>query len=110
MRLDLRGNPGGVVPDLDYHTSGVAIYAHPKFPPAVDGVDRVIDDVGPNLIQLTAERIHEKRDRLVITLDLHSAFELVVQNRQGAFQALYNINVLLRRLVHEGVFLNGAYQ
>ncbi len=61
MRLDLRWNPGTVVPDLDHHTSGVAICAYPKFPPAVDGVNRVIDDVGPNLIQLTAERIHQKR-------------------------------------------------
>src|SRR5262250_1440333 len=77
MGLDIRWNSGTVIANLNHHTPAVAISVYPKFAPAVHRIDGIVNDVGPNLIQLTAERIHEKRHRVVITLDFHAALELV---------------------------------
>src|SRR5579863_7452920 len=59
MRLDLRRNSRTVVADLNNSATVFAIGSHAKFASAPHRIDGVIDDVGPNLIQLAPEGIHE---------------------------------------------------
>ena len=73
-------------------------------------VDRIINNVGPDLVEFAPERIHQKRNPLVIALHHHALFQLVIQDGQGDFQALHDVHVLRRRLVHVGVFLDRVDQ
>ena len=106
----IRWDPRAVISNFDYNAIVLAIRSDTKLAFAVHGVNRVVDDVGPNLIQFTPERIHEKRNALVVALHDDSVFELVVQDGQRGFQALYDVDVLQRSLVHVGVFLDGTDQ
>ena len=47
---------------------------------------------------------------MVIALDGHALFQLMAHDDQGILQALGQVNVLHRSLVHVRVFLNGADQ
>src|SRR5690242_2791794 len=50
------------------------------------------------------------RNGLVIPPHSNAAFEFVLQDCQGCFQAFHHIDVLYRRLVHVGVFLDRTDQ
>src|SRR5690242_21942377 len=71
MGLDIGRNTGTAVANLDHDTGIILIRAQPKFALAVHGVNRVINDVGPNLVQFAPKGVHQKRNRLILTLDLH---------------------------------------
>ncbi len=68
MRLNFRRNAWTVVADLHDHAIVLAISAHAKFAFAAHRVDRVVDQVRPNLIQFAAKGIHQQRDLLIIAL------------------------------------------
>ena len=108
--LYLGGNPGAIVSNLNHNATVLAISANSKLALSAHGVDGIVDDVGPDLVELAAKRIHEKRNALVVALHRHSLFQLVIQDRKRGFQALYYIDVLDRRLVHVGVFLDRTDQ
>jgi hypothetical protein len=76
--LYLGGNPRAVISDLDHNTTILAIGSDSKLALSPHGVDRVVNNVGPDLIELAAKRIHEKRNALIIALHYHSLFELVI--------------------------------
>src|SRR5579872_104172 len=104
MRLYFGRNAVAVVSNLNYNAAVIAIGPDSKFTIAAHGINRVVDEVGPDLIEFTAERIHQQRNRLVIAMHSHAMLKLVVENRQGCFEALHDVDILHWRLVHEGVF------
>src|SRR5713226_6552611 len=53
--LNLGRNPWTVVADLHHDTTVVLIGSHSKRAFSAHGVDGIIDDVGPNLIEFAAE-------------------------------------------------------
>src|SRR6202789_1330372 len=108
--LYLFRNSWTVVANLDYYATVIAIGSDAKFALAVHRVNRVIDNVGPDLVEFASKRIYEEGNALVVTLHHDSLFQLVVQDRKRGLQALYHVYVLDRRLVHVGVFLDCADQ
>ena len=62
------------------------------------------------LIQLGAYRVHQQRQRLVVTLHRDSRLQAVGQSVQRRFKATRNIDILQRPLVHVGVVLNRPNQ
>src|SRR5215510_9836149 len=71
-RLDFRGNSGTVVADVDHNATVFAIGPNSKFARAAYGVNGLVYDVRPHLVQLAAKRIHQERDRLVVALHRHA--------------------------------------
>src|SRR5690349_3532852 len=110
VRKYLRGNAWTIIANLNHHASVVTVGAHAKFTAPAHGINCIVDDVGPDLVELTSKRIHQQRNALIIALHYDSLFQFVIQNRECSFQAFCNVNVLDRRLVHMGVFLDGADQ
>ena len=110
VRLNLGRNPWAVIADLNHNATVVAIGSHSKLAFSLHRVDGIINEVGPDLIELAAERIHQKRNTLVVALYSDSALELVVQDSERGFQAFHDIDILHRRLVHVGIFLDRADQ
>src|SRR5262249_50835680 len=104
-RLNFEGNSRTTVANLNNHATVIPIRPNSKAALAAHGVNRIVDDVGPNLIQFAAEGIHHQRDGLVFAFHSDAALELVVKNRERRLQALYDIDILHWRLVHESVFL-----
>jgi len=72
VRFYLGRNSGTVIADLDYDTSILAIDSDPKLTLSAHRVNGIVNNVGPDLIELTPKRIHEKGDALVIALHRHS--------------------------------------
>src|SRR5579863_3412317 len=57
-----------------YHDAGiVAIGPNAKLALASHRIDGVIDQVGPNLVELAAKRIDKQGDALILALNGHSA-------------------------------------
>src|SRR6185437_3274820 len=83
--LHVRWNSRAIISNLNHNASVVAIGAHPKLALAVHRIDRVIDDVGPDLVELAAERIHQQRNSLIIALHRYSLFQFMVQNSERVF-------------------------
>ena len=106
--LHLVGNSRTVIANLNHSATVVAIGSDAKLALSVHRVNRVINDVGPDLVEFAAKRIHQEGIALVIALHDHSLFQLVIHDRKRGFQALYDVHVLHWRLVHVGVFLDGA--
>src|ERR1700693_4621340 len=107
--LNFRGNSWTVVADLDHNTIVLAKGSHAQLAFTPHGVNGVIDDGGPHLIEFAAERIHEARSFLIIPLHSLAAFEFVIQDGQRRLEGFYDIDVLDGRLIHEGVFLDRAH-
>src|SRR5208282_1959583 len=55
VRLDLGRNSGTVIADLDHDAIVLAIRSDSQFALSAHGIDGVIDNVGPDLIELTPE-------------------------------------------------------
>src|SRR5262249_4141230 len=108
--LDFGGDSWAAVTNLHHDATVVTIGPNSKLALAAHGVNRVVDDVGPNLVQLAAEGIHQKRQGLIITFHSHTLFELVVQDGERGFEALYDIDILYGSLVHVSVFLDRPNQ
>ena len=53
--LDLRGNPGAVIADLNHNAGNLAIGSNPQLAFAAHGVDGIVDDVGPHLVEFAPE-------------------------------------------------------
>jgi hypothetical protein len=66
--LHLWGNSRPAVTDFDHNIVVLAESSHPKFAPARHGIDRVLDDIGPDLVQLGSRRVNQKRDRFIRAL------------------------------------------
>src|SRR5437660_1770165 len=64
--LYLAGNSRAVIADLNYYATVIAVGSDAKLAFAVHGVNRVINNVSPDLVELAAKRIHEKRNALVV--------------------------------------------
>ena len=64
----LRRNSRAAIADFNHHIVVLAEGSHPKFALARHGVDRVLDDVGPDLVQLGSRGVNQKRDRFIHTL------------------------------------------
>ncbi len=73
-------DPRTIVADLNNNTSIIAIRSDSKFAFAVHGVNGVVNQIRPNLIELASERVHKQRDGLVVALHRNSVFELVVHD------------------------------
>src|SRR5438270_5253471 len=110
VRLDIGRNAGTIIANLNHDGAIIAIDSNPQRAFAAHGINRIIDDIGPYLVQFTAERIHQKRDWLIVTLYRHPMLELMVQDSKRSFHAFNYDNFLQRRLVHERIFLDGADQ
>src|ERR1700685_4814540 len=58
--LYLFRNSWTVVADLDYYATVIAIGSGAQFALAVHRVNRIIDNVGPDLVEFAAKRIYEE--------------------------------------------------
>lgn len=59
MGLYLRRNSRAAIADFDHNIVVIAESSHPKFTLTEHGVDRVLDEVGPDLIQLSSHRVNQ---------------------------------------------------
>src|SRR5579883_924327 len=105
---NLRRDSRAIVADLDHHATILPEGADAQLAFTLHGIDRVVDDVGPDLIQLASEGVNQQRNRIIFPLYRNSVLQLMIHDRERIFQALDYVDILDRRLVHVGVFLDGA--
>src|SRR5579864_737743 len=74
---DFGRNARTVVGYLHHHASVITICSNTQLALAAHGINRIVDNVGPYLVELAAKRIHQKRHALIVALHRDSAFELV---------------------------------
>src|SRR5258708_14191102 len=103
--LHLGRNSWSVIANLNYNATVVAVGSNSQLSFSAHGIDGIVDDVGPHLVEFAPERIHQQRYPLVVALYSHSLLQFMVENRERSFQALHDIDALDRGLVHVGVFL-----
>src|SRR5581483_9376349 len=105
-----RRDSGAVIANFDHHTPIVAVGPDPELALTVHRVNRVINEICPDLIELATEGVYEEGDGLIVTLNRNATLEFVIQDRQSRLKALHNVHILHRRLVHICVFLDSPDQ
>src|SRR5690242_15155017 len=84
--LHVSRNSWPVVANFHDYAGIVTVGSHSKLAFAAHGVNRIVDQVGPDLVEFAAERIHEQRNTLVIAFHRDTVLELVVQDRERVFE------------------------
>src|SRR6266487_3719323 len=104
------GDTWSGVADLDQSAVAVAAGPDRQGAVAVHGVDGVVDQVGPDLIQLArvGEQLWQRAVVVAYHLDACAEFELVREHRQGCVEPVMDIDLLQRRPVHLGVLFGFA--
>jgi hypothetical protein len=74
-------------------------------------VDRVVEQVGPDLVELGAVHADARECRVIAALDRDlRVLELVMEDRQRGFEPLVDVDLLQVGLVHVGVSLDRAHE
>src|SRR5215475_13214948 len=87
-RLNFRRNAGAAIANLNHDATIIPKGPDAKLTLAAHGVNRIVDDVGPNLIQLAAEGIYHQGNGLIVALHGYSVLELVIHDGERSLQAL----------------------
>src|SRR5208337_4522002 len=106
----LRRHARAGVADLDDDVVAFGPGRQPERARAGHGVDGVVDEVGPYLVQLAGVCLDPRDVCAVVTHDRDTVAELVPEHQQGALNAVGHVNVLHRRAVHLRVGLDGGDQ
>ncbi len=84
----VRRNAGPVVDDVDDHEIEAARRRDRDFARVADGVDRVVDEIGPDLVQIAADGADRRQVRLQVDADAHRfPARLVLEKRDGIVEA-----------------------
>jgi len=103
----LGGHPGAGVGDLDDDVLGVRSGRDAERPAGVHGVDGVVDEVRPHLVEVGRVRLDARHAGAVFTDDGHAFSQLLPQHHQGAVDALGHVDELQRGPVELRVGLHG---
>ena len=103
--LNLQGHAWTIVGDLDLDPILGPRRPEQQLALAGHGVDRVVDQVGPDLIQLGAVPGDPWQLGVIVARDGDIA-ELVPQDHQGAFEPFPNVDLLHGAAIHERVVLD----
>src|SRR5664280_1730651 len=109
-RLNVRRDPRPRISNLDHGTVSFQKGFDSQFTLPVHGIDGVVDDVGPYLVELAAIGVNQQRCGMVIALDGYGFFQLVGHDGQSILQAFGQVDVLHQCLVHVRVLFNSADQ
>ena len=100
-------NTGSIVRDFDKHGIVFSPRADAERAAALHGVDSVIYEIGPDLIQFAANGHDLGKVGSIIADDGDAPLELVIHDGEGGLEAVLEIDFLEGALIHKGIFLNG---
>ena len=107
---DLAGEVGGnartVIADLDHDASPSRAGADGEDATPLHRIDRVVDQVGPHLIELATVRIDTGEVLVVIALHADTLLPFVTQDRQGVVETFMHVDLLDRSLVQIAIALD----
>ena len=103
--LDLQRHARTIVGDLDFDAVLGPRRAERELALASHRVDRVVDQVGPDLVQLGTVTGDARQLRVVVARDGDIA-ELMPQDHQRAFETFADVHLLQGTAIHEGVVLD----
>src|SRR5208282_2577414 len=105
---DLFGrNPRAVIGNFHEDEIIFASGANGELAAAFHGVGGVVDEIGPDLIEFAAAGHDFGKIGSVVADDRDAAFELVIHDRKGGFEAALDVHFLHGALIHVGIFLDG---
>src|SRR5579863_3591607 len=110
MRLDLRRYPGAIISNLYQHAVQFPRSPQPNLAFTLHGFDRVVDKVGPDLIEFAAVGADSWQALVVLAHDGDPGLEPVTENRQSAFKSLVEIDLLHGGAIHVRIFFDGPHQ
>src|SRR5579859_1968540 len=102
-RLDRGGNPRSIVRNLDQDVLILTGSTNPNRPAALKGIDGIINQIRPDLIELAAIDHNTWQTPVIVTLHSNATFELERHDVQRVFQASMDVDILARRLIHVGI-------
>jgi len=102
------GDAGSVVLDFDHRPVTVAAGADRDRSRAVHGVDGVVEQVRPDLVQLAAVGRHRERIAVVFAMDVDAVLQFGAQNDERVVEPLVQVDRLNRCLPEERVALEGG--
>ena len=104
-------DPGAVVGDLDLGEVAEAASGDRDRPALAERVDRVVEQVGPDLVELGAAhgQLGEVQVQVLLELDL-GVLQAVAQHLEGHLEALVHVHLDEFAAVHVGVGLHGPHE
>src|SRR6266511_1728897 len=103
---DLVGHPGTGVPDLDHDAIVLdGGGSHRELAVPAHRVGRIVDEVRPDLVQLSGKSRDPRQAAVVVTDDLDVVAELVTEHRQRGIEPFVHVERLERGSVHLRVLL-----
>src|SRR5215203_1159673 len=105
MALRLARYPRPVVDHLDHDTPVIYIRPQDDTTASIHGVYRVVDEVGPHLVQLAAASLY-LREVFLVLAPQRDVLQPGTEDSEGVLEAGDNIDLSGRRPVHVGVLLH----
>ena len=88
-------NPSSLVDDLNQHSVLLMSCPNAKLSMPVHGVNRIVNQVRPYLIELASLSQDTRQLGIVVPDDLDASAELVPEDHQGLLDPFMNIDLLL---------------
>jgi hypothetical protein len=107
--LNVNGNAGTVVHEFNGQLIALAVSSNTDLAGAVDGINRVVNEIGPYLVEFTGVS-HDARNGAIKRPVERRVFQFMTRHQQRALDAFVNINLLHWRLAHVGIRLHGFNQ
>src|SRR5438046_1379219 len=99
-RYQLRWDTRAVISNLDDYDILCASRPDGNLPSAFIRVDGVVNQIGPHLVQLSPVRSNWGHILVVVAQNLDSLPELVSKNQKRLFDAVVDVDLLLRGPIH----------
>src|ERR1700693_692975 len=108
--LNFGGNAGTVISDFDDGIVEFARGVDSEFAFAIHGIDGIVNEVGPDLIEFATITADARQVGSVFADNGDAGFEAVAKNFQRVFEIFVEIDFLHGGLVHIGIALDGGDQ
>src|SRR5580700_7822560 len=108
--LNFGGNAGTVIANFDDGIVEFARGVDSEFTFAIHGIDGVVNEVGPDLIEFAAIATNARQVGSVFTDNGDAGFQSVAKNFQRVLEVFVEIDFLQGGLVHVGIALDGGDQ
>src|SRR5690348_7479705 len=108
--LNLGRNTRAAVDYFDSYTPAVTRRANHELALAIHCISRVRNQIRPDLVQLAPANADLRQRPVVITNNVDAFLKAMTQHNERVFDAVMNVDLLLRHLVHVGILFDSTDQ
>ena len=108
-RFDVGRNAAPIILDFHEDLTVILTRSHPDMTALLNGIDRIIEKIGPHLIEFDTIR-RDARQGTVIFANHRRILQFMPQHRERALNPLMDVDILQRGTSLKGIRFHGFHQ